>query len=306
MVNASPSHILARFRWPGSARHLAAVRIVIASYLAYTFLSPVTSVLLAVPAGIHPTTHTVFPSWAEHLFVRHMHRIADAGLVLAMSVALGLFVRATLPLLLLVYLITQNYYFRALTAHDDWLYFTFCLLVMCFARTTDAWALDNVLFKRRRRDVDRLAYRWPVELMTLWFSVAYMAAGLAKLFPLRKGIIWLNGASAQRMALFHLRDSPFYWVLDGAPFDYSVRWPFMLMSWGGVAVELSAVLLLFSRRLTPWVIMGVLGLHISIYWFGISGFTSIVLAYTIVFLDPQAFERPRAPAEPAAPAASAT
>jgi hypothetical protein len=283
----SDDHVLARLRLPGHAKHLALVRIALGAFLVSVFLSPVVPLLLEIPAGIFPGTHSIFPFWLEQLFVRHMWPMLHLGLFASVCMTLGLFTRLAVPLLLATYLSSQNYYYRAITSHDDWIYFTFFLIVLCFARSADAWSLDRLLWKRAQvTELEAQRYRWPVELMVVWIALVYFAAGVAKLFPLRKGIIWLNGASAQRMAMYYLRDSPLFWLLDGTPFDYSLRFPFMLLSWGAVAIELSAIALLFSRKAVPFVFAAILSLHIGIYGFGVSGFATIALVAGFALLDP--------------------
>lgn len=283
----SGQHVLARIRLPGHAKHLALVRIALGAFLVSVFLSPAVPLLLEIPAGIFPGTHTVFPFALEQTFVRYMWPVLHVGLAASICMTLGLLTRVAVPVLLAAYVISQNYYYRAITAHDDWVYFTFFLLVLCFARSADAWSLDRLLFRRKQPlELEAQRYRWPSELMVTWVAVVYFAAGVAKLFPLRKGIIWLNGASAQRMAMFYLRDSPLFWLLDGTPFDYSQRWPFMLLSWGAVSIELSAITLLFSRRLAPYVFAAIVSLHLGIYGFGVAGFTTIALVAGVALLDP--------------------
>jgi hypothetical protein len=286
--------MLARFEWPGSAEHLALSRIVLAGFIITSFASPAVPYLLEIPAGIFPTTRTIIPLSLELFFVRHMWMVLNAGMAAATLVALGLLTRIALPVLLVSYTISQSYYYRSITAHDDWLYFIFPLLVLCFARCNDAFSLDALIAARRGKPIaagpDLRAYRWPVELMTLWIALVYGAAGVAKLFPLRKGLVWLDGTSAQHMAMYYLRDSPLFFALGTTPFDYSVRWPFTVLSIGAAAIELSALWLLFSRKAALFVVPAVLSMHIGIYAFGISGFSTLLLVSSVALLDPLAVQ----------------
>lgn len=292
MSSRGPSHLLARLEWPGSAEHLALIRIAIAGFIVTSFASPAVPYLLEIPAGIFPTTRTILPPSLELFFTRYMWMVLNTGMLAATLVALGLFTRVALPLLLASYLISQSYYYRAITAHDDWLYFIFPLLVLCFARSHDAFSLDALIAARRGKPiapaVDGREYRWPVELMTLWIAIVYGAAGVAKLFPLRKGLVWLDGTSAQHMAMYYLRDSPLFFVLGTTPFDYGVRWPFTILSIGAAAIELSALALLFSRRAALLVVPALLSMHLGIYAFGISGFSTLLLVSSVALLDPLA------------------
>jgi hypothetical protein len=157
------------------------------------------------------------------------------------------------------------------------------------------WSLDALISKRRGVAsgiaADLRTYRWPVELLTTWVALVYFAAGLAKLFPLRKGIVWLSGSSAQRMAMYYLRESPAFFVFERSLFDYSLQWPFALLGAGAVLIELSAISLLFTCRLTPFVVAGIVSMHIGIYWMGIAGFTTLALVSSVALLDPALVER---------------
>lgn len=288
----APTHMLARFEWPGSAEHLALIRIALAAFIITSLASPAVPFLLEIPAGIFPTTRSIIPPPLELFFARHMWTVLNVGMIAAALVALGLLTRVALPVLLASYTISQGYYYRALTAHDDWLYFIFPLLVLCFARCSDAFSLDALIAARRAKPMpladDRRAYRWPVELMTLWIALVYGAAGIAKLFPLRKGLVWLDGTSAQHMAMYYLRDSPLFFVLGTTPFDYGTRWPFTFLSIGAAAIELSALALIFSRRAALWVVPALLSMHLGIYAFGIAGFSTLLLVSSVALLDPLA------------------
>lgn len=293
--DTAATHLLARLHWPGSAAHLALVRIAIAGFIITSLASPAVPYLLEIPAGMFPETRTIVPLPLELFFMRYMWTALNLGMLSAVLVALGLFTRIALPVLLATYFVSQNYYYRAITAHDDWLYFIFPLLVLCFARCSDALSLDALIARRRGRPAvqarDPRAYRWPIELMTVWIALVYGAAGIAKLFPLRKGIVWLDGTSAQNMAMYYLRDSPLFFALGTTPFDYGVRWPFTVLSAGAAAIELSAFALLFWRKAAPFAVAALLSMHLGIYAFGISGFSTLLLVSSVALLDPLAVER---------------
>jgi hypothetical protein len=287
--------VLARLHWPGSAEHLALVRIALGAFLTSAFLSPAIPYLLEIPGSIFPETRSIVPFALEAFFAEHMWHVLHVGLIGSVLMTLGLFTRVALPVLFCAYFVSQNFYYRALTAHDDWLYFIFPLLVLCFARPSDVWSLDAWIAKKRGKPScvasDLRAYRWPVELLATWVALVYFAAGLSKLFPLRKGIVWLSGSSAQRMAMYYLRESPAFFVFERSLFDYGLQWPFALLGAGAVLIELSAITLLFTRRLTPFVLAGIVSMHIGIYWMGIAGFTTLALVSSVALIDPRAVRR---------------
>jgi len=288
--------ILDRLQRPGSAKHLAVVRIVIAVHLLTVFTSPAFGLLARIGAHPHPLTATWFPPGLEAAVAANIEWLVQLGAGLSVAMALGLGTRVVVPFLCVVFVVTQNYWFRSTLFHDDWLYFGFALLVLGFARTSDAWSLDALILSRWRASrgeaapaIDRRQYRWPVELLVLWFAFTYVAAGVAKVFPLSKGLLWLTGISAQEFAVQFVRDSPWYWILGHAPFDLTMRWPFTLAAIGTVAIELGAGLLLFTHRYRLPLMLSILALHASIWMFGIPAFPQMALALGVALIPPRWF-----------------
>jgi hypothetical protein len=237
----------------------------------------------------HPLARTWFPAALERVLAPNgIQLCVHIGAAAAVFVAVGLFTRVALPVLLAMFLVTQNEYFRVTVFHDDWLYFPFDLLVLCFSPCADALAIDARIFRRKHRGArDPQSYRWPVEMMIGWFSLIYVAAGIAKLFPLRKGVLWLSGASTQQFAVEFLFDSPIYWWRGRTLFDYSMRWPFAIASVCTVIVELGAATLLFTRRFNVVVLGAILAMHAGIHAFGIPAFFQIALVSCVLFLRPR-------------------
>jgi hypothetical protein len=258
--------------------------------LVSVFASGVIPLLLAIPAELYPGTRTIFPLGFEIFAAQHLVLpLRAAGVVSSLLLALGLFTRTACWFTLAAYLITQNFYYRMLTAHDDWVYFTFFLLVLAMSPCADIWSLDSKLKKRELKPLT--AYRWPVELMGAWLAILYTAAGIAKFFPLRKGIIWLNGHSLQGMVANEVHESAIYWILGKSLFDYQILAPFVVLGAAGALIELSAVLVLFYRGAAKWIAALIIGLHAGIGAFGITGFLTIFCIAAIAWLDPQLFEK---------------
>ena len=282
--------------WPalaaeGSALQLALVRLLFAAHLVTVFTSPALPLLSRIDAKAHPMAGTSVPHSFEALLSwQDVTLIAHVGTGAAIAMALGVFTRLATGVVLVAFLITQNYWFRATVFHDDWLYFVFPLSVLLFARSNDRLAIDALLRRKPPLSGDaRSAYRWPVELIVSWFAFLYVAAGLAKIFPLRKGVLWLSGRSVQAFAVEFVQDSPLYWLLDRAPFDYRVLWPFALASWATVVVELAAGALPCLGKTRPLLFLAVLGMHASIWMLGIPGFIQIALAFLPAMLPARLF-----------------
>ena len=294
-------HVLERLHWPGSPRQLAVLRMALAAHLLTVFSSGVIPLLLEIPATIYPGTRSAFPVAFEIFAAHFMRPLLLIGLIASFAMLLGLFTRVAVVVVLVAYVVTQNHYYRMLTAHDDWVYFIFYLLVLAFARCSDVWSIDAWLKKRPLAPAQ--AYRWPVELCGAWLAIVYVAAGLAKVFPLRKGIVWANGLSLQGMVTNEIHESPIFWLLGRTLFDYSVRAPFVVLGALGALVELSAVAVLFSSRAAPWVGLAIIGLHSGIGLFGITGFLTIFMYAAIAWVSPRVFRDVPPASEPAAAAA---
>src|SRR5262249_24117747 len=144
----------------------------------------------------------------------HLFLLLQIGIVASLLGAVGLFTRPALILCGVCFLLTQNFWFRMSLFHDDWLYFNAYLWILAFSPSSDAWSVDAWL--RRRRGLDAPApsrrHTLAIELMVLWFAGIYVAAGLAKIFPLVKVWDWVSGYRAQRFAQEFLLDSPIYWL----------------------------------------------------------------------------------------------
>ena len=170
--------------------------------------------------------------------------------------------------------------------HDDWLYFTFPLLVFCFARASDAWSVDAWVAARRGKLLhdDPKAYRWPIEAGVFWFGFNYFVAGLSKLFPLDKGFVWLSGVSTQEFSIQFMQQSPMLVIFEGTPFDYTILWPFTLLSVVTVILETGCVLVWFTDRYRLLVIAAILSMHFGIYLMGIPGFVQLGIVLGIALL----------------------
>lgn len=290
-------HLLARLSRPGSATHLALVRIVFAAHVLTVLVSPSISVIRRVAGQPLLLGQTLVPPGVERWMAAgdHIEWITAVGVAACLLTLVGLFTRVALPILAVAFFLTQSFYYRYAVFHDDWLYFNFFLLVLCCSRSADALSLDARLRRRPRAAPEQ--YRWPVELMIGWLALVYVAAATAKLFPLRKGLVWLDGGALQHFAVHFYFDSPIYWVLHRPLFDYSLQWPFVLASAATLVVESSAALLWLTRRFDAPVMLAILTLHVGIACFGIPGFVQIALVSSVLLL------RPRDAAPAPAPAA---
>ena len=276
-----------RLSRPGSALHLALVRIAFALHALAVLTSPALPLIRRVTDRPLLLTHTMVPPGIERWLVAgdHLDLVIAVGVTAAVCVAVGAATRLMLWLLLAAFVLTQNYFFRHSLFHDDWLYFDFYLLVLCVSPCADRLAIDRLLRPAPPRAPN--AHRWPVELMIGWFALVYVGAAVAKLTPLAKGVVWLSGGSLQHFAGHFLLDSPIYWVLKRPLFDFSLRWPFCIGSIVCVVVELSAILLVVTRRWDAWVVSAIVAMHLVIALLGIPGFVQIALVSAVLFFRPR-------------------
>ena len=289
---ASP---LAALEQPGSALQLAVLRILVAAHLLTVFTSPALPLLALIGAHPHPMADTALPSWLESRLTWPVVQVAaDVGIAASLLLALGLWTRAAVWVVLVAFLITQNQWFRSTVFHDDWLYFVFPLLVLAFSRCADRLALDARFGRQQALSGrERAQYRWPIEAVVCWFALLYVAAGVAKLFPLRKGLLWISGRSVQWFAIEFVWDSPVFWLLGRAPFDYRILWPFTLASVATVVLALGAGALPFLGARRSWLYVAVLGMHASIWSLGIPGFVQIALVFAVAMVPATLFRDAR-------------
>jgi hypothetical protein len=265
------------------------VRIAVCVHVASVLMSPALDAIFVLPAHVMPWAKSTLPEPVEMLATRHVGLLAQVGLAAALAAALGLFCRAALGITAVCFFLTQDVWFRMSLFHDDWLYFNVYLWVLTCGPSGDAWSIDAWRKKRRGEPpvLGNLQHRLAVELMVLWFSGVYVAAGLAKLFPLVKVWGWLSGTRAQSFAIEWLLDSPVYWMTRRPAFDYvETRWPFALSAWFTVVTELGAATLILSERHRKLVLPAILCLHAGIWLIGIPGFLQTACIAMTVFVPP--------------------
>jgi Vitamin K-dependent gamma-carboxylase len=121
--------------------------------------------------------------------------------------------------------------------------------------------------------------QWPVRLMQLQMSLIYLASALSKI----NGSTWPQG-TAVSYAL-RLRDlalvSPPHWVTDSA----------LLMNaatWGTLVAELSLAILVWNRRLRPWVLAAGVVMHTMIMiTIAVGFFTLAMFVLYLAFVPPE-------------------
>ncbi len=287
-MSARPEPILPsweRASLPGSAMHLAIVRIVFGAYMMKVFLSPVYP-LLSQLGGRLPTARSLLPVGIEQIVAANLFEFTLVAAIAALFMCIGLFTRVMSGLVFVLFLLTQAVYWRGTLFHDDWVYFTAILLILALAPTGDALSLDGLL-KRRKCARDTRDYRWPIELGVSWFAIVYVFAGLAKMFPLHKGFTsWLTGERTQEFARDFVLDSPWVWVTGHTIIPYDTLWFFALAAIGTVLVEIGAIVIVVTDRLRWPLLVSIVSFHLGVWWMGVPNFIITASVGLVLFCRP--------------------
>ncbi len=209
-----------------------------------------------------------------------LDRVWLASLILS---CLGLVTRWSTALALLsgAYLLGLPHNFGK-THHSDAI-LLLILGVMALSRCGDAWSLDRMIWRRsaraRRLEVQPPRpsgeYTWPVRLVWALMALVFLSAGVSKLR--QSGLEWILSSNLRFQLLRHQYS-------HGAPDGLALVLAQHLfltkaMAAGSVALELSAPLALFSRRLRLVIVPSLLLLQTGIWAFMGVSFAQYLAAY---------------------------
>jgi len=283
-------NILRRIELSGSPLQLAIIRVLIGMQILYSSSSELFNLLQVVEGTTY--TMTIFPSFIDQ-------GIADIAVpylqistqVLAFLLVLGLFTRYILPLLFVSFLLLFSFWYSQFDAPVPWLYLWFPLLIMCFSRVSDSLSLDSY-FGLNNLPVSQPinTYRWPIEVFSAWFVYIYFAAGIAKIFPLTKGLYWLTGSTSHKIIYDRFLDSLLYFTYGVPFFDYSIsNWVFTSLSLGALFLELVCIIIIFTSRYNILILCLLLCMHFFLYLTGVPGFMQLAIILGIALLPPKWF-----------------
>ncbi len=283
-------HLLRRLHEPGSARHLALVRIATGVWLLFAFGSPAHQIL----AEIHPPAAkpTFLPAVALDPAV--VARCAAVGWWAGLFLIAGLLTRLAAGITFVCFLVVSGYYYVYTgSGNGGVIYFNFLTLLLLLSPCADTWSVDAAVWKRRESPLYDQRYRWPAELGTAWFAMTYVAAAVAKMFPLEHLFTsWLQGEDLQSFAARRYLESPLQWDLGGTPWDYTRTWQFVLMAVAGLGLELAAGLLVLTRRFHLPIVAGVLAFHVGNWALSVPfDFVWNALVLSLLLLPPSMFHR---------------
>ena len=270
-----------RFLAPAAPTNLGACRLLFAGWLFVSFVSWDAAQWARLPAD------TWSPVWLVELAGPRPSAGVLTVLGLVWKVALLLAAVGLWRPVSLGVAAVLGTYLLGLTAsfgkanHDVGLLIVF-LFLFWIGRSTDALSVDALLARRRGVPPPEPSgeYTWPIVTGRVLLALVFFAAGVAKLR--HGGLDWI--ASDNLRWLFagqqYTHEPPLDWAVALA------RYPALCQALAGgtVALELGYPLALVSRRLRPWLVLGMIGLQLGIFLFmGISYL--VFLAANVVWVD---------------------
>ncbi len=202
---------------------------------------------------------------ASQSALQYLDYLTIATLVMAM---VGLFTRVTVPLGAFLYLMMAG-----ILRSYAWPYHTgvlpmYVLFVLSFTPCGDAWSVDRLRKIRTGKpvpDVNTATVRYGWARYATWsiLAIAYAAAGLSK--ARNGGLGWLNPNNFKNIL--------FGGTLQPMEFDFGLSlyfenfpdWFFVSLAIGAMLMQMSCILLLFSklaRRILP---LAIIGMHTGIW-----------------------------------------
>jgi hypothetical protein len=157
---------------------------------------------------------------------------------------------------------------------------------LMFAPSGAALSLDRLLAVRRGRAEPRTFPQrapWALRLLQIQLSILYLSAVWFKV----GGETWRDGtAVSYALRIENLQRFPLPDALITSELASNV------LTFGTLAVELSLGLLVWNRKLRPWVLLAGVGLHLGIdYAIRVGFFSYGILVLYIAFIPPETMER---------------
>lgn len=269
------------FLAPAAPTNLAVCRVLFCGWLFGSYLSYDPAQWARLPAD------TWSPVWLVELAgplpsARTLAVLGTAWKAALLLAAIGLWRRLSLGVAAVL-----GAYLLGLTAsfgkanHDVGLLVVF-LFLFWISRSTDALSVDALLARRRGTPPPPPSgeYAWPIVTGRVLLALVFFAAGLAKLR--HGGLDWIAGDNLRWLFLGqqYTHEPPLDWAAVLARYPTLCR----VLAGGTVALELGYPLALVSRRLRPWLVVGMIGLQLGIFLFmGVSYL--VFLVANVVWVD---------------------
>jgi hypothetical protein len=214
---------------------------------------------------LEPSDRTLWLCWSA--------LVLQAGLLAA-----GLFTRfqAACVFVLLVSFQHRN---GIICDAEDGLFRLFSLFLVFMPAAGDVWSVDAWIRRRRRRPEPPPRPAWALRLVQFQVCLVMFSAGLHKL----DGASWRDGTAVHYV--LHLDDWAFHWPLPQLLRE-SLAFS-RLASWGTLAIELVAPILIWFKETRRWVLGALLAFHLSLeYSMNLFLFQWIMLAGWLTHATP--------------------
>jgi hypothetical protein len=135
-------------------------------------------------------------------------------------------------------------------------------------------------------------YRWPMEVIAGWLAYIYVAAGVAKLLPVYKAFRWLDGGTSQELLYHRFLNSLYFYLFKQPLFDYTkYHWIFSGLSIASLVIELSCIMIFFTRRFNYALFILLMLMHFFLYLIGVLGFMQLALLLSVSLIHPAFFSK---------------
>lgn len=282
------NNIFNRLSLNGSAYQLALLRIIFGLQILFSSSSKIFEFLQLVPGTNY--TKTIFSGpFQEFINIYAIDSLQIMVQILTVFFIFGFLTKWITPLLFISFIFLFSFLYSKFDAPVPWLYIWFPLLVFSFSDVSRVWSIDNLLNKQKI-NLTHQKYRWPIELLIGWYAYIYFAAGLAKIFPIFKGIAWLDGGTSHRIMYDRYLDSALHYIFGHPLFDYSEgNLLFAILTIGALVIELFCVLLFFTNRFNLLIYFLVLAMHSFLFLVGVPAFGVLSLILGVSLINPSVF-----------------
>ena len=131
-----------------------------------------------------------------------------------------------------------------------------------------------------------------MEMIAAWMAYIYVAAGMAKILPIYKGLKWLDGGTSQDMMYHRFLYSMDFYLFKRPFFDYTQnQWIFIALSITSIGLEFFCIMILFTRRCHLTIFILLMVMHFFLYLTGVLGFMQLALILSISLIHPAFFEK---------------
>jgi Vitamin K-dependent gamma-carboxylase len=153
---------------------------------------------------------------------------------------------------------------------------------LIFAPTGAALSISRFITNRSGFWTFPARARWPVRLLQIQFSILYLVAVWTKV----RGITWNNGtAVSYAFRIVDLERLPVPSFISHSPLISN------FLTYGTLAIELSLAILVWNRKLRPWVLLAGLSLHLGIEYAIRVGFYGLtIMSLYLIWVPPERME----------------